>query len=76
VRLVVGRAYILKGMNPEMWDRGHPRYGKPSAIAAKYIGALHGARRWHGFEVWIAGKEVGVLFMNDADLERLEVTEI
>ena len=59
-----------------MWSMSHPQYGKPHALAGRYLGCLHGVRRWHGFEVWIEGKEVGVIFMPDEDLEQLRVSSL
>ena len=72
--LEVGRIYLLQGMERSMWDRPHPRYGAPSSLATRYLGCLQGARKWHGFEVWVENREQGVLFMNDADLNKLRVT--
>lgn len=76
MKLVVGRAYFLDGMKTEMWGNSHPIYGTPYSLAARYIGALHGSRRWHGFEVWSDGVERGVLFMNDDDLKQLNITPV
>ena len=76
MELVVGRAYYLEGMKKEMWDAPHPIFGAPPAVAGRYLGCLQGARRWHGFEVWVRGREEGVLFMNDEDLSKLVVTPI
>lgn len=73
--LVVGRAYRLSGMAAEMWTVAHPQYGKPWELAGKYLGYLQGERSWHGFEVWVGGKEVGVIFMPGEDLARLQVSE-
>lgn len=74
--LIVGRIYHLEGMERPMWDRPHPRFGAPPALATRYLGSLQGNRRWHGFEVWVENREEGVLFMNDADLEKLKVTPV
>jgi hypothetical protein len=74
--LAVGKAYYLEGMETEMWDAPHPVYGMPKCIAGMYIGYVTGRRRWHAFEVWVAGEEEGVLFMNDEDLSKLSVTEV
>jgi hypothetical protein len=59
-----------------MWDVGHPLYGKPREVAGNYLGFLQGTHRWHGFEVWFDGQEIGVIFMNDKDLEQLHVEDI
>lgn len=76
VNLIVGRAYYLSGMVDDMWTTGHPVYGKPEALAGYYLGCLHGTRRWHGFEIWAKGQEQGVIFMTDADLQKLTVEAI
>ena len=73
MELQVNKAYYLQGMQEDMWDAPHPDFGAPQKIAARYLGSLHGVRRWHGFEVWIDDKEAGVLFMNDDDLAKLTV---
>lgn len=74
--LLVGKGYYLQGMSAEMWDRPHPVFGAPRALAARYLGHIEGSRRWHGFEVWVDNQEQGVLFMNDEDLSKIIVTEI
>lgn len=76
MNLEVGRAYRLERMYERYWDAGHPRYGKPERIAAKFIGSVQGNRCWYLFEVWAGGKEQGVIMMNDDDLTRIEVSEI
>lgn len=60
----------------DMWDVGHPEHGMPTAVAARYIGEIQGNRLWHAFEVWHAGEEIGVLFMTDADAERLSIVRV
>lgn len=59
-----------------MWDAGHPRYGKPNRLDARYLGALRGTRRWHGFEIVVRGKDEGSIFMTDKDLAQLRVTPL
>ncbi len=82
IELVIGRAYAISGMKPEVgrdpgkWGAPHPRFGMPPAVAGWYLGSLQGTRRWHGFEVRHEGTEQGVLFMNDDDLEVLNVSPI
>ncbi len=71
--LIVGRAYCLRGLNPGMWDNSHPKFGRPFELAARYLGSLQGTRRWHGFEVRVDGADEGVIFMNDGDLDQLEI---
>jgi len=75
-KLVVGRAYLVEGMHAELWDVGHPEHGKPYAVAGRYLGWIQGTRRWHAFEVWHLGVEIGVLFMNESDLAALIVVEV
>lgn len=74
--LIAGQAYRLERMLKPYWDAGHPKYGKPERIAAKYLGSLDGHRRWHLFEVWDDGSEQGVIMMNDDDLLRIDVTPL
>lgn len=76
MELLLGKAYYLEGMERPMWDRPHPRFGAPHALATRYIGCLQGHRRWHAFEVWVENREEGVLFMTDADLELIKITPI
>ena len=73
-RLTVGGWYDLKGMRPYMWDNRHPLFGKPTKLRCRYLGLCQGLRRWHVFEVWIAGREEGVIVMNEIDLGQLIVT--
>jgi hypothetical protein len=75
-RLIVGNAYYLRGMTGDMWTTGHPEYGTPDELAGRYLGSLRGTRVWHGFEIWVSGKEVGVIFMTTADLEQLSVVRL
>jgi len=49
-------------------------YGKPSKLCCRYLGPRSGERRWHVFEVWVDGREQGVVVMNEADLGQLIVT--
>lgn len=76
VNLIIGRAYYISDMVEELWTTGHPKFGKPRSVAGYYLGCLHGTRRWHGFEVWAGGKEQGVIFMTEQDLEKLTVEAI
>lgn len=76
VQLIVGREYYISGMVREMWDAPHEKYGAPESIAARYIGCVRGQRRWHAFEVWIAGRECGCLFMTDADVAKLHIVPL
>lgn len=74
--LLVGHAYYLEGLGRLTWDAPHPRYGTPDRLAGKYLGCLHGARHWHGFEIWIGGREQGVIFMTDEDIVQVQVTDL
>jgi hypothetical protein len=76
MKLENGRAYYLEGMRSDLWDAGHPKYGKPERVAGKYLGFLQGVRRWHGFEIYADGRECGVIFMTDDDLGMLKVSEL
>jgi len=76
MRPVVGHSYYIEGMAPMMWDSPHPQFGAPNAIAGLYLGHLQGVRMWHGFEVWLKGKEVGVIFMTEDDLSKLRVVDL
>jgi hypothetical protein len=76
MKLEIGKAYYLEGMRSDLWDAGHPKYGKPERIAGKYLGFLQGVRCWHGFEIYAAGSESGVIFMTDDDLSKLRVSEL
>jgi len=73
-RLTLLGWYELKGMRPYMYDVRHPLYGKPSKLCCRYLGPRSGERRWHVFEVWVDGREQGVVVMNEADLGQLIVT--
>ncbi len=73
VRLRVGRAYLLSGLQEAVWDRPHPRFGMPDQVAAVYLGHVPGHRRWHIFEVWADGQEQGVLVMNDDDIAQVTI---
>jgi hypothetical protein len=73
---VVGRSYYLNGMGHAMWDVPHPKFGRPKALAGRYLGCLCGIRTWHGFEIWVDGQEHGVIFMNDSDIAKLSIIDI
>jgi hypothetical protein len=76
MELRIGRTYHLEDLDRAEWDAPSPKYGAPRSLAARYLGSIQGNRRWHGFEVWIEGKDAGVLFMNDDDLRKIRVTPI
>ena len=76
MNLLVGRAYHLSGFEKLKWGNTHPTYGQPNEVAARYLGSLRGSRLWHGFEVRMAMKDVGVLFLPDADLRKLTIREL
>jgi hypothetical protein len=59
-----------------MWGNAHPTFGQPHDLAGVYLGSLVGTRTWHLFEIHLDRREVGVLLMNDTDLDRLVVTEV
>lgn len=75
-RLKVGHAYLIDGLEPDMWAAPHPVHRMPTRLAGKYIGCMSGERCWHGFEIWIDGQESGVVFMNEQDVDRLSITPI
>ena len=74
--MIAEHAYQLTGLRALVWDNAHARYGQPDTIAAIYLGHVVGARTWHIFEIRVAGDEVVVLLMPDADLARIVVEEI
>jgi hypothetical protein len=77
--LVVGQAYRLDGLGSLIWTNSHPVYGTPARCAALYLGALSGARTWHCFEVWATGVDPAappVIFMNQADLDRIRIRPV
>lgn len=76
LRLLPGFAYYIEGIPPEKWDVGHPRFGKPRAIAGRYLGAVQGRREWHVFEIWINDREEGAIILNRTDLESLTVQRL
>lgn len=71
-----GRAYRLTGMERRMWQVPHPRYGRPAHVVGIYIGRMIGTRVWHGFEIRVRGRERGVIFMPQSDLDRLGVEDL
>lgn len=71
-----GQAYRLTGMEKQMWQVPHPRYGRPGSVVGVYIGRMAGTRVWHGFEIRVKGRERGVIFMPQADLDRLGVEDL
>jgi hypothetical protein len=73
---VKGQAYRLAGIEPAMWGNVHPVYGTPRTVAGLYLGSLVGERTWHGFEIWADGMEVGVIFMNQTDLDALDAQRV
>ena len=76
MELLVGKAYYLEDMVRPMWDRPHPRFGAPPALATRYLGSLRGNRRQARTGSTGEGREEGVLFMHDADLERIKITPV
>jgi hypothetical protein len=68
--------YRLSSIPKKMWQVGHPHYGTPSKIVGLYLGYLKGSRNWHGFEIRVKGKEKGVIFMPDNDLEIIKVEDL
>jgi hypothetical protein len=71
-----GRAYRLTGMVRKMWQVPHPLYKCPTHVVGIYIGRMAGTRVWHGFEIRVKGRERGVIFMPQADLDRLGVEDL
>ncbi len=74
--LEVGRAYYLEGMERDMWDAPHARFGAPKKLAGIYLGSVVGERSWHLFEVWVGGKEEGVILMNEDDVKKLRIRPV
>lgn len=82
IELVVGRPYALSGMKAEVgtepgrYAAPHPRFGMPKAMVVWYIGSVTGTKRWHAFELRLEGVYQNTIFMNDEDLETLDVSPI
>jgi len=74
--LQIGRPYLLSGMNPNMWNNAHAEFGQPDSLSGVYLGRVSGTRTWHLFEIYIGGKEEGVLMMTTKDLGKLVITEL
>lgn len=74
--LVPGHAYRLSGIRDSLWGNFHVWFGRPSAIAARYLGSVTGARTWYVFEVWHHEQEIGVLIMNTDDMLQLTIDEV
>ena len=68
-----GHLYRLRGMKSSMWQVGHPHYGRPPTLVGVFLGKMQGTRTWYGFEIRVGGKERGVLFMPQSDLDQLQV---
>jgi hypothetical protein len=68
--------YRLSGMRNSMWQVGHPDYGKPNSLVGMYIGCWKATRKWYGFEIRVGGKERGVIFMPESDLNQLTLEYI
>ncbi len=75
-RLVEGFAYYLEDIPAKVWDVGHPRYGKPRALAGRYLGSRKGRREWHVFEIFVGLEDAGAIILNDADLELMTVKRL
>lgn len=76
LRLAPGFAYYLEGLPPKMWDVGHPKFGKPVALSGRYLGAVHGRREWHVFEIWVGMHEEGAIILSQRDLESITVKKL
>ena len=75
-RLVPGFAYYLEDIPAKVWDVGHPRYGKPRALAGRYLGTVAGRREWHVFEIFVGVEDAGAIILNRADLEAMTVKRL
>jgi len=75
-RLVPGFAYYLEDIPSKVWDVGHPKYGKPRALAGRYLGSLSGRRVWHMFEIFVGVEDAGAIVLNRADLESMTVKRL
>lgn len=76
MELEIGASYLLSGLEATMWDVGHPRFGKPAALAGRYLGSLMGLRQWFVFEIWLDLQEIGVIVMNDTDLAKVTIRRL
>src|SRR5678815_3744798 len=75
-RMRYGRVYQLSGMTREMWQVGHPRYGRPHTIVGIFIGKDVGTRTWYRFEIHVGGQERGTISLPQEDLDQLDVTDL
>ena len=75
-RLRKGHAYRLSGMTPKLWQVPHPQWGTPESLVAVFMGRLVASRTWHGFEVRVGGKEQGMLFIPEKDLNKLTLQDL
>jgi len=77
-RLVPGFAYYLEDIPPKVWDVGHPKYGKPRALAGRYLGppTTPGRRDWHIFEIYVGVEDAGAIILNRQDLEQMTVKKL
>ncbi len=77
-RLVPGFAYYLEDIPPKVWDVGHPRWGKPRALAGRYLGApaFAGRREWHIFEIYVGVDEAGAIILSRETLEQMTVKRL
>jgi len=75
-RLVPGFAYYLEDIPAKVWDVGHPKYGKPRALAGRYLGSFRGRREWHIFEIYVGVEDAGAIILNRNDLEQMTVKRL
>ena len=71
-----GFAYYLEDIPAKVWDIGHPRYGKPRALAGRYLGSVRGRREWHVFEIYVGADEAGAIILHRGDLEQMTVKRL
>jgi len=74
--LEVNKVYSLSNLHNADWDNTHKTFGQPNTLAGIYLGFVTGERTWHIFEIRYENKDIGVILMNNLDLEKITVTEL
>jgi hypothetical protein len=77
-RLVLGSRITSRISRRKCGTSGHPRYGKPRALAGRYLGppAFAGRREWHIFEIYVGVEDAGAIILNRQDLEQMTIKRL